>query len=160
MNPACIYHIYAKKWQKSLPVGAFGTQRRVKAFQDKFLPPDFELDLVHLAEPALGHLPPVRLKLILGKVPELPAEPISKIHEYTQLCQSPLHAPPNSTDKQGGVILLIHIDQRTLKTLFRMKKSRKWRSMDRSGRSRALALICGRRGGAELVCTNNAAKPV
>lgn len=85
----------------SPPVGAFGTQRRVKALQDTFLPPDFVLDLVHLAEPALGHLRPVCLKLILGKVPELSTEPISKIHEYTQLHQGPLHAPPNPTDKQG-----------------------------------------------------------
>lgn len=89
----------------SPPVGAFGTQRRVKALQDTFLPPDFVLDLVHLAEPALGHLRPVCLKLILGKVPELSTEPISKIHEYTRLLQGPLHAPPNPTDKQGGVIL-------------------------------------------------------
>lgn len=76
--------------KSSPPVGAFGTQRWVKAFQDTFLPPGFDLDLVHLAEPALGHLGPIRLKLILGEVPELPTETISKIHEYTQLRQGPL----------------------------------------------------------------------
>lgn len=127
--------------ENSPPVGVFGTQRRVKTFQDTFLLPDFQLDLVHLAEPALGHLRPVHLKLILGEVPELPAEPISKIHEYTRLPQGPLHALPIPTDKHPriptGVTLPIHINRMTLKTLFLMKKSRKWQSMDWSGRSRA-----------------------
>lgn len=113
----------------SSPVGAFGTQRWVKAFQDTFLPPGFDLDLVHLAEPAFSHLGPIRLKLILGEVPELPTEPISKIHEYTQLRQDPLRVPPNPRDKQGDVILPIRMDQWTLKTSFLMKKSRKWRSI-------------------------------
>lgn len=58
------------------PVGALGAQRRLEAFQDAFFPPDLELDLEHLAEPGLGNLGPIRLKLIPDEVPELPVESV------------------------------------------------------------------------------------
>lgn len=57
----------------------------VIAFQGTFFPPDLELHLVYLSEPALCHLSPVSLKVVLLEVPELPNGSANRIHEHPKL---------------------------------------------------------------------------